>query len=151
MTITCKACGADKPADQFYESNKSKCKECVKAASRANRAENIDYYLAYDRARDNQPHRVAARKAYQETDAFRAAHHAANDRYREAQPERARARAAVNKAILRGKLAPWPVCAVPTCECRPEAHHPDYSRPLDVVWLCDFHHKQAHALVKKAA
>lgn len=27
------------------------------------------------------------------------------------------------------------------------AHHPDYDRPLDVVWLCQPHHKQTHALV----
>jgi hypothetical protein len=39
------------------------------------------------------------------------------------------------------------VCALPECESRPQAHHPDYSKPLDVVWLCDDHHKQAHALV----
>lgn len=29
---------------------------------------------------------------------------------------------------------------------KPEAHHPDYANPLDVVWLCPAHHKQAHAL-----
>lgn len=24
-------------------------------------------------------------------------------------------------------------------------HHVDYSKPLDVVWLCDLHHKREHA------
>ena len=39
-------------------------------------------------------------------------------------------------------------------ECQPcrvcgatktEAHHPDYERPFDVVWLCRKHHKAVHA------
>lgn len=25
------------------------------------------------------------------------------------------------------------------------AHHEDYSKPLDVMWLCPLHHKQRHA------
>jgi hypothetical protein len=25
-----------------------------------------------------------------------------------------------------------------------EAHHPDYSSPLDVVWLCRRHHTDLH-------
>jgi hypothetical protein len=35
----------------------------------------------------------------------------------------------------------------PAHDEKPEAHHPDYSAPLDVVWLCSAHHKQAHALI----
>jgi hypothetical protein len=27
------------------------------------------------------------------------------------------------------------------------AHHEDYSKPLKVIWLCPFHHKQQHAKV----
>ena len=28
-----------------------------------------------------------------------------------------------------------------------EAHHPDYSSPLSVVWLCRPHHKEVHQMV----
>lgn len=31
-----------------------------------------------------------------------------------------------------------------------EAHHPDYSQPLLVVWLCRAHHKAHHADLKRA-
>jgi len=50
-----------------------------------------------------------------------------------------------------GSITPWPVCALPECANKPEAHHPDYSAPLDVVWLCSAHHKQAHALCRKVS
>jgi hypothetical protein len=26
-----------------------------------------------------------------------------------------------------------------------EAHHEDYTKPLDVIWLCPMHHKRLHA------
>lgn len=32
-------------------------------------------------------------------------------------------------------------------DAKSEGHHPDYSMPLDVVWLCRTHHKQAHQII----
>ena len=116
---------------------------------RDHREANIDKVRAYDRERGNLPHRVAAREAYRMTDAYRESHYRANEKYRASSPERDKARNAVNNAIRDGRLTPWPVCAIPECECAPEAHHPDYSRLLDVVWLCDWHHKAAHNLVRE--
>jgi hypothetical protein len=38
-----------------------------------------------------------------------------------------------------------------TCEVcgdpKSEGHHEDYSKPLDVVWLCRWHHTLAHGLM----
>lgn len=52
------------------------------------------------------------------------------------------ARRKVRKAIQRGKLLKKP------CErcgdVNAQAHHEDYSKPLDVIWLCPFHHMEAH-------
>lgn len=33
------------------------------------------------------------------------------------------------------------------CVKRIEAHHPDYSNPLDVIWVCAVHHKIYHKKV----
>jgi hypothetical protein len=30
-----------------------------------------------------------------------------------------------------------------------EAHHEDYTKPLDVVWLCQKHHRERHKMLKK--
>ena len=55
---------------------------------------------------------------------------------------KANARAYTRVYIRRGKLIPEP-CAV--CDDpKVEAHHLDYSKPLDVVWLCRVHHIQLH-------
>lgn len=53
------------------------------------------------------------------------------------------ARYEFHKAKRQGEIKQQP-CA----ECgdpNSEAHHPDYSKPLDVVWLCRPHHTKADA------
>jgi hypothetical protein len=179
--MQCKQCNSDKSADAFYANNKSRCKECIKSSVRANRLEKIDYYRQYDRARASMPHRVAARAEYAQTPQGAEAHrrakvrHAATEAAQQAKrawrqsergkalraatmklqaarhPDRHMARTTFGNAVRDGRVIPWPVCAVPDCCGKPQGHHPDYSRPLDVVWLCGKHHREAHALVKRAA
>lgn len=50
---------------------------------------------------------------------------------------------AVNGAIKRGDMErqPCEVCGVSPAQ----AHHDDYSKPLDVRWLCTLHHAEHHA------
>ena len=47
----------------------------------------------------------------------------------------------VHKAIKTGQLVRMP-CEV--CGSKAEAHHPDYSKPLNVMWLCRKHHSEWH-------
>lgn len=54
---------------------------------------------------------------------------------------RARVRSITNHAIRDGKLKRKP-CKV--CGKTAEAHHPDYSKPLLVKWLCLKHHRDEH-------
>lgn len=142
----CRSCLTDKPMDAFYACNRARCKDCVKASVNAYRQENLERVRSYDRMRGSMPHRVAARKEYAQSEAGKQAHRRALRVSRIKFPEKAVARFAVSNAIRDGKLIPWPVCSVPTCDGKPQAHHPDYSQPLDVVWLCDKHHKEAHAI-----
>ncbi len=57
-------------------------------------------------------------------------------------PEKRRAQSAVSNAQVAGKLTKEP-CLFCDDE-QVHAHHHDYSRPLDVTWLCARHHKLAH-------
>jgi hypothetical protein len=115
----------------------NKCKSCTKKDVHEHRhgkgRENI---LAYDRERAKELHRIDAAKLLRV-------------KWLEQYPERRKAQVTVGNAIRDGLLTPWPVCAIPECNCKPEAHHPDYSKPLDVVWLCSAHHKQAHSLTER--
>ena len=49
---------------------------------------------------------------------------------------------ALNNAIKSGKLKKQPcmICG----EIKVEAHHYDYTKPLEVEWLCMLHHRQLH-------
>lgn len=47
-----------------------------------------------------------------------------------------RAQQAVRRAIKRGLLVRPDRCEKCDVECKPDAHHEDYTRPLDVEWLC---------------
>ena len=144
----CKHCNTTKAPDAFYAGNKTRCKECVCSAVKANRAANLDRVRAYDRLRGSQPHRVAARKEYQQTPQGRDAHKRARDASDGRHPGRRAARIKLGNAIRDGKVKPWPVCAVHTCSGKPEGHHADYSAPLLVTWLCNAHHQAAHALTR---
>lgn len=58
-----------------------------------------------------------------------------------------RARRKAQKAVRCGKLIRPDACdACGTREARRiEAHHPDYSKPLEVLWLCTLCHGAIHA------
>ena len=128
---TCFKCGQGKPLDEFYchsgmgDGYLGKCKECTRKDVQKNREANIDYYRAYDRARGNRMTAEDIRKQ-------RARH-----------PEWARAHRAVSKAKIRKGLKPLPCEICGTTE-HIHAHHDDYSKPLEIRWLCALHHKQVH-------
>ena len=56
---------------------------------------------------------------------------------------KSRAHVKLNTALKRGKVSKLP-CSI--CgDINALAHHHDYSKPLDVVWLCRTHHAEEHA------
>jgi hypothetical protein len=150
MLKRCFKCQCEKPLDDFYKHSRmgdgrlNKCKECTKKDVLEHRLANLAKVRAYDRMRGSMPHRVAARAEYAKTAAYQESHKATAAKWQAKHPERKKATVAVNNAVRDGRLKKQP-CWV--CGDKAQAHHPDYSRPLDVVWLCPPHHKQTHKLV----
>ena len=69
---SCKGCGVEKGLYEFYATARNldgrmgKCKSCVKSSVRKNRRNRIQQYAEYERSRSNLPHRIEARRKYQE-------------------------------------------------------------------------------------
>ena len=119
-------------------------------------ARNPEKVRAADRARyeRDKPKRRAAMDAYQQTPAGREAHRRASAKWAKANPgaaakwakanpEKRRAQSAVAYALRVGRLLRG-VCEVCGAE-KVHAHHDDYSKPLEVRWLCPKHHAANHA------
>lgn len=134
-TILCSDCKSEKLLDEFYDhpataSGKlGRCKECHKSRVRANRAKNRVYYARYDKSRNQTEARKSRKLEY--------------DRRRPI--EKKRAANAVHNALRDGRIFRKP-CEVCGSE-KSEAHHADYSKPLDVQWLCFKHHREVHGQV----
>ena len=54
------------------------------------------------------------------------------------------ARDALNNAIRAGSVIRPSACSQCGCACSPHGHHHDYSKSLDVVWLCQPCHIEEH-------
>lgn len=51
-------------------------------------------------------------------------------------PERHQARMILNNAVKTGRIIRPSICSRCSAETIVEAHHTDYTQPLNVVWLC---------------
>jgi hypothetical protein len=91
-------------------------------------------------------HREYARNyqlEYSKTEKAKAAHVKSVQKARRKYPEKYKARRLVGSAIQRGDLARMP-CEKCGSVTRIQAHHADYTKPLDVIWLCHKHHVEIH-------
>lgn len=130
---TCFKCGQAKPRSEFYAHKMmadgllGKCKTCVSVDCLAHRQKNADRVAEYERQRSQRSDRKAKKRIYE-------------NRHRRRHPEKDRARCAVARAIKRGKLVRQPCvyCGNP----KTQAHHRDYSKPLDIVWCCFRCHRE---------
>lgn len=119
----------------------SRCKACHRKNVKANRERNADYYREFEKSRANLPHRVAAREEYAGTPGGKAALARGSKAWAGRNPLKRKAQYAVSNALRDGKLLRKP-CEV--CGELAQAHHDDYSKPLEVRWLCTKHHAEWH-------
>jgi len=131
----CFKCGDDKPLSEFYkhsgmkDGHLNKCKNCNKIDVANNYKNKKQQYQVYEKERFKRTERKEHILKYQQ-------------KRRKKFPEKARAWNAVSNAIRDGRLI-----RLPCQNCgdeRSQAHHTNYSKPLDVEWLCFKCHRHVH-------
>ncbi len=134
----CQACSSRLSYLRHADARRQKAREIARADPEANRKRSADWYKRnQERARRGNclrarlPYAKEANKAYRKDPIKRRAVLLA---YALRHPEKIRARAAINQQVRIGKVKRG------NCEScgaeRAQAHHDDYSKPLDVRWLC---------------
>jgi hypothetical protein len=143
----CTRCGAEKPLTSFYRKPdrpngySSHCKSCINAYEKQ-RVQDPEV-----RARKRADHRASYRRNRECVRQRRPPYDpdAAAERYarRRGTPEQ-RARSLISGEVQSGRIVKPHACQ--DCEARGpvQAHHEDYSRPLDVMWLCTQCHGKRH-------
>ena len=166
ITKTCKKCCRALDIEQFYvhaqmsDGHLGFCKECVKERVRQHRSDNIESVRQYDRFRGKLPHRLTAsmmrgrnatpeqreqvrenRRKYESANKEKVL--MLNRQWAKENGNKRKAHNTLNNAIRAGKII-----KPQACECGNtgtiHGHHTDYSKPLDVVWLCALCHGKEH-------
>ena len=131
-TKECFKCSKSLPLAMFYKHSGmsdgylGKCKLCARTDSTKRRNDNIESVRAYDRERGHRQ-----KQSY-------------HKEYRAIYPNAYRAVTMINNYVRDGKVTRVSVCEICDQETRTVAHHKDYLKPLDVMWLCQACHKQWH-------
>jgi hypothetical protein len=134
---TCKTCLIAKDDADFY-SRGLECRTCTRVRVKNNKRANKEYYRIYQ-ASKKQPYKKRTDK---EANRARAAKWYAANKHKRAAHDK------VSKALSSGRLVKPEACQSCGASCaRIEGHHKDYSKPLEVEWLCDPCHSDAHRKV----
>jgi len=151
----CTKCGEEKElsADNFTIRKdrpcgySSSCKACQRGHRKSRAAENREYAAKY--YAKNKSEMLAYNKRYRQTEAERLAHRKRERVYARTHAKEHRARSAVSNALVSGRINRGG-CEYPDGKCsgRIEAHHSNYSKPLDVIWFCKKHHVLADKIYK---
>jgi len=141
MEKICFKCKRLLPLSEFYphpnmaDGHLNKCKECNRADVQQNRRYKVNFYREYDRLRATQPERITMRKNFQQ-------------RQRKMEPEKYYARTVADNALRDGRLTKDEYCYFCNGSENLEMHHPDYSQPLRIYWLCRICHRKLDNMQK---
>lgn len=144
----CFKCGRMLALEEFYkhpamkDGRLGKCKECAKADIKANRLLRVDYYRRADILRARTESRLKLSREYSRK--YRKKNPTYAKEWIKRNPEKRKAHTIVSNALRDKRLfkSPCRDCG----EVKSEAHHDDYSKPLDVIWLCRKCHAKLHRI-----
>lgn len=123
--------------------DKARVREQMRDYYRANKEQIGEYNKKY--RSENLEKESARMKEWRRNNVQKARDYSKRQRLKDVEKARLHERAhnAVRYAIGKGALTRGP-CEVCGATRKIEGHHSDYSKPLEVQWLCKKHHKQLH-------
>ena len=77
------------------------------------------------------------------------AHRAAQRKYLAKNKKKKQANQKINNGIRDGKVKRPDTCDDCGKTCKPQGHHEDYDKPLDVVWVCTRCHGKRHQTIER--
>ena len=140
-TKLCKNCNKVLSLTDFYFNHPGKrhiiCKSCYKTRASKRYRENPQVYVL----------KKESIYQYFKTEKGRATWNRASKKGRLLHPEKWNARYLVKRAIAKGIIVKQPcfICG----ETDVQAHHEDYSKPLEVIFLCRNCHYKRHQIIKQ--
>lgn len=148
----CFKCNRVLPLCEYYahpqmgDGHLNKCKDCTRKDSENRRA--IKEKDPVWREAEYERHRLKQEKRRIEGKAIPSGNEAeCKEQWNTRNPQKKRAQVIVARAIKSGFLIKKPcrICGNPDSE----GHHEDYSKPLDVDWLCPKHHAERNREIRK--
>jgi hypothetical protein len=147
---TCRECEIEKPLEAFYRNpsgrpgHRNLCKECTAAYSKVRYAKDpqgINRRTVLSRKKKPENQRAASKRHY---DRHREQMHEKNRRVLAERRDQAEAVWAVNAAVKAGRMSRPGNCSKCGSADNIQGHHEDYSKQLEVVWLCARCHTELH-------
>ena len=155
----CFKCQCLKPLDDFYRHSKmadghlNKCKSCTKADVSKYRAENLERCQEYDRNRfqydlERRSLQIDQSREWAKNNPEKMAEVRAQ--WSDRNPEKHQCHTSLKNAVRDGKITKSASCqSCGTSDGRIHGHHPDYTKPLEVMWLCATCHSRQHRLERE--
>jgi len=157
MEKTCLKCGKEKPISEFYSFKRdgelkptSQCKKCICATvdRRRKLKESTDPDWVMKEAERHRKKQEKYRKLGRANVSTGAKKREVMKRWEKNNPLKYAAKILCGNSIRDGKLIPknCEVCG----KKKTDAHHEDYTKPLEVHWLCRKHHTERHVEINDA-
>lgn len=155
MEKECFKCGIVKPIDEFYKHKQmadghlNKCKECTKLDVFGRTPEDIEKRKHRDRNRTNKAERVIKNRERINSDPEkRKMYNQKRNEWSKRNNSKRLAHGKLSRAVLKGTVKREYNCSKCGSDNKVEAHHEDYSKPLEVVWLCSKCHHARHVEIR---
>ena len=147
----CKICKIEKEESEFYPTY-AKCKKCKNEGRKEYRKQYYELNIEKSKKQIHEYYLRTKEKTLERTrkwrqdnpEKFTESHKKSSVKF----PFKRPARRILNYYLEKGDVTRPDNCSSCGINCKPDAHHENYSKPLEVKWLCKLCHGILHRKIK---